>query len=144
MGWGAIQQFILVDAETGDLITTYCADRSTYAQDGFSYNIENVEDAEYYTEEQAAMIRTVPQNGYWGTETGVGSLDSMREMMRNAQDAEGNAVFTEEGSGIIDSKIAKPTVQTVGFLYVTGVQNCKRVLLLTSKGPHGKLKPSIS
>lgn len=125
MGWGAIQQFILVDAETGELITTYCADRSTYAQDGFSYNIENVEDAEYYTEEQAAMIRTVAQNGYWGTETGVGSLDSVREMMRNAQDAEGNAVFTEEGSGIIDSKQRNPRCKPWVFFMSQGYRTVK-------------------
>lgn len=96
MGWGAIQQFILVDAETGELITTYCADRSTVAQ-----------------------------NGYWGTETGVGSLDSMREMMRNAQDAEGNAVFTEEGSGIIDSKQQNPRCKPWVFFMSQGYRTVK-------------------
>ena len=96
MIWGAVQQFVLIDAESGELITTYCADSTTYTQEGYSYNIENVEDADYYTEEQAAMIRTVAQNGYWGTESGTGSLEAMREMMRGAQDAQGNAVFTEE------------------------------------------------
>ncbi len=91
------QQFILVDQTTGELVTVYCADINTPAADGFGYNIENLEDAAYYTDEQAEKIRTIAEIGYWGTEAGkVGSLESMKEMLRAAVDADGNRIFTDD------------------------------------------------
>lgn len=79
--WDYIQQFVLVDAKTGQLITTYCADQKTKVQDGYSYIMENVEDADYYDQEQAEMIRSVALNGYWGTDSGFGSLSRMKEKL---------------------------------------------------------------
>ncbi len=79
--YSTIHQFILVDAE-GNESTVYCADQSTTAEQGFSYNIENLEDATYYSEDEAEMIRSIALNGYWGTKEGIGSLDNMKEMMR--------------------------------------------------------------
>lgn len=61
------QNYVLVDQETGEVVTTYCADVSTKTQNGYGYNIENLEDADYYTEEQAQQIRSIALNGYWGT-----------------------------------------------------------------------------
>ena len=94
---------MLVDAESGELITTYCADINTPTEDGYGYNIKNIEDADYYTEEQAAMIRTVAKNGYWGVkddasteELEYGSLEAMKAMMAEAKDENGNPVFTQE------------------------------------------------
>ena len=66
--FGVPQQFVLVDVATGETITTYCADFETSTVKGYNYNIENLEDADYYSDEQAAMIRTITKNGYWGVE----------------------------------------------------------------------------
>ena len=78
--WAGPQQFVLVDAE-GNIITTYCADFSTPTQDFYGYNIENLEEADYYTDAEAEMIRSIAKNGYWGTEEGVGSLEAMKEQL---------------------------------------------------------------
>ncbi len=64
--WAGPQQFILVDSK-GNTITTYCADNATPTQDFFGYNVENLEDADYYSEAEAAQIRSIVRSGYWGT-----------------------------------------------------------------------------
>jgi len=96
-------QFVMYNPATGEVSTTYCADLVTGAELGYSYNIENLEDATYYSDAEAAMIRTVAGNGYWGVkddpatpEAEFGSLEAMKEMMRNAKDENGNAIFTED------------------------------------------------
>lgn len=113
--WANVAQYVLVDAETGELITTYCADLTTQTQDGYGYNIQNVEDASYYSEEQAAMIRTIAKNGYWGVEddgTGkTGSLAAMQKMMEEAVDADGNRVFTDEEVASLTDGIAMSATQ---------------------------------
>ncbi|MBQ4061769.1 MAG: Cys-Gln thioester bond-forming surface protein, partial [Christensenellaceae bacterium] len=116
--WTNIANFILIDAETGKPVTTYCADITTYTQEGFSYNIENVEDADYYSDEQAAMIRTVAKNGYWSVvddpatpKPEFGSLEAMREMMRDAKDADGNNIFTDEEIELLNEGIAMTATQ---------------------------------
>ena len=89
--WAGPQQFVLVDKD-GNIVTTYCADFSTPTQDVYGYNIENLEDATYYSDEEAKMIRTIVNNGYWGTvgteidENGnevpkLGSLEAMKQML---------------------------------------------------------------
>lgn len=94
-------QFVMYNPATGEVSTTYCADLVTGAELGYSYNIENLEDATYYSDAEAAMIRTVANNGYWGTkddpatpEAEFGSLEAVKEMMRNAKDENGDPVFT--------------------------------------------------
>ncbi|MBQ2879828.1 MAG: hypothetical protein IJE27_03955 [Anaerotignum sp.] len=62
--WASTQQFVLVDKTTGEVITTYCVDISTATQDSFGYNVENLEDADYYNEEQAEKIRSIALKGY--------------------------------------------------------------------------------
>ena len=110
------QQFILVDGATGELITTYCADIDTATEKGFNYNIENLEDADYYNEEQAAMIRTIAANGYWGTvgteidkdgnEVPVqGSLAAMRKMLLES------GKFTEEELKYLTDGVALSATQ---------------------------------
>ena len=91
---------------------------TTPTEDSCSYNIENVEDADYYTEEQAAMIKTVAMNGYWGTQDDpatekleAGSLASMKAMMENARDDQGNPVFTTEEIALLNDGIAMTATQ---------------------------------
>ena len=76
-------QFVLRDAE-GNEHYVLCADLDTDAIQGESYNMENVETADYYKRDGAAEhINTIALNGYWGTESGTGSLDSVKSMLRD-------------------------------------------------------------
>jgi len=109
--WDSIHSFVMIDPATGKVVTTYCADHATPAVDGYSYNMENVEDATYYTDAQAAMIRTVALNGYWGTDSGVGSLDAVKDMMRQATDANGNRVFTDAEVDSLTDGVAMTATQ---------------------------------
>jgi len=78
--------------ENGEFFYAYCMDASTGAgpEGNRWYNIRNLEDAiesednpdGYITEEEAGMIRAIATNGYWGTETGRGSLDSLKELLK--------------------------------------------------------------
>ncbi|MBQ4253340.1 MAG: Cys-Gln thioester bond-forming surface protein, partial [Erysipelotrichaceae bacterium] len=78
--WDSIELFAMVD-ENANEITAYCADKNTSAEQGYYYNISNLEDANYYTEEEAKMIRSIASHGYWGTQSGFGSLDSLKQML---------------------------------------------------------------
>ena len=82
--WGHVQRFVFVDMETGEMFTTYCADHQTPAKDGYNYIVKNVEDADYYTDENAAKIRAIALSGYWGTESGQGSLDAMKQLLKDS------------------------------------------------------------
>lgn len=79
--YDSIQQFTLCDTE-GQIVTAYCADQKTKAVVGRCYKLVNLEDSTYYTADEARMIRTITYNGYWGTDSGLGSLDAVKEMMR--------------------------------------------------------------
>ena len=79
--WQA-HQFVLVDKD-GNEHYVYCADFAVSPQAGFRYDMENVEDAGYYDSE-AAHIRAIAQNGYWGTSEGAGSLDAVKRMLVDA------------------------------------------------------------
>ena len=115
--WGAVQQFVMQDVATGETATTYCADQLTYAVNGSSYTMENLEDADYYDEAQAAHIRTIAENGYWGTEEGIGSLTQMRAMMQQAVDSEGNRIFTDEEIGELTDGVAMTATQFAIWTY---------------------------
>ncbi len=71
-------QFILID-EKGNKHFAYCADFDTSVQDGYNYNMVNVEDASYYDSTAAQMIVAIARNGYWGTPEGSdGSLSVLK------------------------------------------------------------------
>jgi len=94
MGYGmvaSVGQFALRH-ENGEYFYAYCMDASTGASPDINkwYNIRNLEDAieseenpdGYLTEDEAAMIRAIATNGYWGTEDGRGSVDSLKELLK--------------------------------------------------------------
>ncbi len=78
-----VRQFILTD-EDGNEHFVYCADFGTSARSGYSYNMENVEFATYYTDDEAKKITTIAQNGFWGTSEGVGSLEELQKSLTAA------------------------------------------------------------
>ncbi len=102
--WDTVQQFKLID-RNHKVLTAYCADRSTNTEEGFSYNIENLEDATYYSEEEAQMIRSVAYNGYWGDED-FGSLALLKEKLGSADSG-----FTAEEIEKITDGIAMTATQ---------------------------------
>ena len=104
--WAGAQQFILVDSD-GNIVTTYCADFSTPTQDSFGYNVENLEDATYYSDEEAKMIRTIAANGYWGTESGFGSLETMRaQLLASGEFTEEELVSLTDGVALTATQMA--------------------------------------
>ncbi len=79
--YDSVQQFTLTDRYARP-ITAYCADLTTHAAAGHSYRLTNLKDANYYTPAEAAHIYTVVQNGYFGTQSGYGSLESMKQKLK--------------------------------------------------------------
>lgn len=94
-------QFILNDGNGNDFYV-YCADFEVSPYNGYRYNMENVEDADYYDNDAAKHIRYIALNGYWGTigaegtETCRGSLDYVKNLMKTATDDAGKRLFTDE------------------------------------------------
>ena len=77
-------QFVLTDKQ-GKKHYVYCADLVTDPIADYRYNMENVFDATYYNDSDAAKIQAIAVNGYWGTASGVGSLSAVKEMIHAAQ-----------------------------------------------------------
>lgn len=80
-----VHQFKLVD-EDGNAHYVLCADLGTSAIRGADYNMVNVEDAEYFGDDAAKMIQAIALSGYWGTNSGVGSLDAVKQFLRENSD----------------------------------------------------------
>ena len=87
--YDTIQQFYLSDKD-GNIATTYCVDQTTTAEHDFSYKIKNLEDAGYYDKDSENMIRSIALNGYWGSSSGLGSLEALKAKLRETNN------FTEE------------------------------------------------
>jgi len=67
---------IVVKNENGELFYTYCIDKVTPTTDGSWYKITNLEDSDYYPDdESAAMLRAIVTNGYWGSDAYVYETD---------------------------------------------------------------------
>lgn len=80
-----VHQFKLQD-EDGNFHYVLCADFNTTAHRGADYNMQNVMDATYYSSEDAQHIQAIVTNGYWGTESGVGSLDTVKAFLKEHSD----------------------------------------------------------
>ena len=81
--WSHAMQYLLVDRD-GNVTTTYSADFCTNTRGGYGYNLENLEDAEHFGDAEAQQLRTIANAGYWGTASGDGSLENMRQMLKDA------------------------------------------------------------
>lgn len=91
-------QFQLTDpSKAGSVYTAYCADIDTTSKTGWWYKVENLEDAAYYARGDAAdHIRAIALTGYWGTETGTGSLGEVKEALWAAIDGGTLTTMTKE------------------------------------------------
>ena len=78
------QQFLLMD-EAGQTFYAYCIDLATGAESNTWYALANLEDNDYYaTPEAENHVRGIVFNGYWGTESGTGSLASLKAALKAA------------------------------------------------------------
>lgn len=88
-------QFMLVD-RNGNKHYVLCADLGTNAVRGADYNMTNVGSANYYVRSGAAeKIEAIALSGYWGTNSGVGSLDAVKAFLKansNLSQAQINAL----------------------------------------------------
>ena len=76
-----VHQFKLIDAE-GNEYYAYCADWSTGAVMSTKYELVNVLDASYIEDKIAREhLQAIAENGYWGTNEGIGSLEKVRELV---------------------------------------------------------------
>lgn len=114
--YDSVQQFTLTNAD-GQAITTYCADQKTAAIKGFSYRLANIEDSTYYSKAEAEMIQTIVRNGYWGTESGFGSLESFKQIMKES------GVFSDSEIANITDGIAMTAMQYAIWTYSNCMDN---------------------
>jgi hypothetical protein len=77
----SVYQYLLTDKD-GNVNFVYCADLSTAPQLTTGYNMENVEEASYYDEAAAEHIKAIAASGYWGTAEDEGSLEAVKQMLR--------------------------------------------------------------
>jgi hypothetical protein len=68
--------------------------------------MENLEDATYYSDEEAAMIRAVCLNGYWGTSSGTGSLESLKETLAANGFTEEELALLNDGMALVATQMA--------------------------------------
>lgn len=80
-----VHQFKLQD-EDGNFHYVLCADFNTTAYRDADYNMQNVMDATYYSSDNARHIQAIVTNGYWGTSSGVGSLDAVKNFLKEKSD----------------------------------------------------------
>lgn len=74
-------QFKLVDAD-GNPHYAYCADLSTDAVPNKEYELVNVLDANYIkSPEDRKHLQAIAEKGYWGTASGQGSLDAVKDLL---------------------------------------------------------------
>ena len=76
-----VHQFKLEDA-AGREYYAYCADWSTGAVMSTKYELVNVLDASYIEDKIAREhLQAIAENGYWGTNEGIGSLGKVKELV---------------------------------------------------------------
>ncbi len=77
-------QGVLMD-ENGNKVYVYCCDLGMPSVDNSWFAIGNLEDVDYYASEDAEdHVRNIVTNGYWGTESGTGSLASIKSSLKDA------------------------------------------------------------
>lgn len=75
----------------------YCIDNDTGAVPSAWYKVSNLEDSDYYPDdESAAKLRAIVNNGYWGQEKGKGSTAQMLEKLRDYYDAEAEVTIKDK------------------------------------------------
>lgn len=114
-------QFVLAGAD-GSKYYVYCCDFDVSPKDGARYNMERIEDADYYKNNDGGaaedQIRAIVRNGYWGVENTSadpasptpGSLDAFRKMLVDA-----GLLTSEQASAITDGMALTATQAAIWY-----------------------------
>lgn len=114
-------QFVLAGAD-GSKYYVYCCDFDVSPKDGARYNMERIEDADYYKNNDGGaaedQIRAIVRNGYWGVENASadpasptpGSLDAFRKMLVDA-----GLLTSEQASAITDGMALTATQAAIWY-----------------------------
>ncbi len=114
-------QFVLAGAD-GSKYYVYCCDFDVSPKDGARYNMERIEDADYYKNNDGGaaedQIRAIVRNGYWGVENisadpaspTPGSLDAFRKMLVDA-----GLLTGEQASAITDGMALTATQAAIWY-----------------------------
>ena len=116
--YDSVQHAILKNQATNELVTVYCADQTTQTVDNASYNVVNLEDATYYNPKQAAKIRAITMNGYWGTDD---SFERVKDMMIKS------GKFNEEEIGLLTEGVALTATQYAIWTFSNVMDNIEFV-----------------
>ena len=144
-----VVQFTLTDPETGEVHTAYCADINTGTKtesagngeySGWWYTMENVEDAEYYSDEAAEHIRAIAAKGYWGTAEGTGSLTQLKQTLKDALAAGENLGLTAEQIEGMTAGEAQAATQMAIWMYGNHYQDQK--VTFAASNCNGSWSPS--
>ena len=114
-------QFVLAGAD-GSKYYVYCCDFDVSPKNGARYNMERIEDADYYKNNDGGaaedQIRAIVRNGYWGVENASadpasptpGSLDAFRKMLLDA-----GLLTSEQASAITDGMALTATQAAIWY-----------------------------
>lgn len=117
----------LNDDGNNETFFAYCIDMGTSAQSNYYYKIENLEKASsYISEAQSKQIKAIAMNGYWGTESGLGSLEELRKKLVAAK------VFTEAEAAELTDGEALTATQAALWKY--GNSDTKKLQVKDSQG----------
>lgn len=83
---GSANLYVVTDA-TGKKFYVYCADHGTKLN-ASGYNMENLQESKYFESEKWYAIEEIAVNGFWGTKSGTGSLETFKEMLKNSSEFE--------------------------------------------------------
>ncbi|MBO4972627.1 MAG: Cna B-type domain-containing protein, partial [Clostridia bacterium] len=79
-GTTAAQAFL--KDEAGNTVCVYCCDLGKDVPEESWFSVNNLEDVDFFASEEAENhIRNIVTNGYWGTESGTGSLELIKEKL---------------------------------------------------------------
>jgi len=80
-----VNQFRLLSPNNKEFYAL-CVDLDTYIVAGHLYKIEDIHEAAYLEKGTADKIRSIALNGYWGTESGIGSLEDLKDLVEDYLD----------------------------------------------------------
>lgn len=118
--WQA-HQFILRDKD-GKPYYVYCTDFDVEPKVNEDYDVVRLEDSGYYDNNAAVSdheehIRAITLKGYWGTESGTGSMDEFKQTLREAKNPDGSSRFTDEQLEAITPGMAITATQAAIWYY---------------------------
>ena len=117
-------QFVLLD-KYGNRHYVYCADFQVGPKKDTTYVMTRVEDGNYWSKNNAENdaiadhIEAIAKYGYWGTEKGTGSLEAVKQMMKDAINAGQITTIEEKDVDKLTDGMALTATQAAIWSYAT-------------------------